>query len=356
MKFVTGIMAVLIMAVSCKKEEGVIPPPDADLKKRNMLILNEGLLNMNNASISLYNIEEEKIVTNDFFTLQNKRGLGDTGTDMVRYGSKIYIVVNISSQVEVIDASGKSIKQIPLFSEASRPRQPRYITFSANKAYVCCFDGTVARIDTASLEVEAITHVGRNPDGICVSGNKLYVSNSGGLDFPDYDKTVSVVDIATFKEIKKIEVRINPYTIAADHYGDVYVVSRGNYSNIKYCLQRIDTQTDQLAQTFDNLETLNFSICKDKAYCYNYDFIHKTSSFKILNVKTEQLETEQFITDGTTLTTPYGINVDPDNEDVYITDAHNFTVSGDVYCFDKQGKKKFSVEAGLNPVKIVFTK
>ena len=35
--------------------------------------------------------------------------------------------------------------------------------------------------------------------------------------------------------------------------------------------------------------------------------------------------------------------------DVYITDAGTFTTNGDVYCFDKDGKKKFSFEGGLNP-------
>ena len=34
------------------------------------------------------------------------------------YGSKLYIVVNVSSQIEVVDLqSGKSVKQIPMLSE-----------------------------------------------------------------------------------------------------------------------------------------------------------------------------------------------------------------------------------------------
>ena len=66
------------------------------------------------------------------------------------------------------------------------------------------------------------------------------------------------------------------------------------------------------------------------------------------------MEPTLFITDGTNLQMPYGITVNPLNGDVYITDAHNFTVTGDVFCFDKNGKKKFSFSAGLNPSAIVF--
>jgi hypothetical protein len=46
--------------------------------------------------------------------------------------------------------------------------------------------------------------------------------------------------------------------------------------------------------------------------------------------------------------------VNPLNGDVYITDAGTYTANGDVYCFDSQGKKKFSFEAGLCPASMVF--
>lgn len=54
-------------------------------------------------------------------------------------------------------------------------RQPRAIAFDKDKAYVCSYDGTVARIDTTSLEIEEIVTVGRNAEDICVqNGNCMY--------------------------------------------------------------------------------------------------------------------------------------------------------------------------------------
>ncbi len=79
-----------------------------------------------------------------------------------------------------------------------------------------------------------------------------------------------------------------------------------------------------------------------------------TAWFKVLDLEADTLVTDQFISDGTQLQTPYNIMVNPLNGDVYITDAGNYVANGDVYCFDKNGKKKFSFEAGLCPASMVF--
>lgn len=329
-----------------------------DAVTRKMYILSEGLFNYNNSKLGVYDFTEPddaKKYIPDFFAQQNKRGLGDTANDMQRYGSKIYILVNVSSQIEVIDAeTGKSIKRIPMFNDKKVARQPRYIDFYEGKGYVCSFDGTVARLDTASLEIEAYVEVGRNPDGICVANRKLYVSNSGGLSFPNFDNTVSVVDIAAFKEIKKINVGTNPYKIHADSEGDVYVVTRGN--NDVYGFHKIDSDIDEKIQTFPSLSVYNFEIYEDKAYMYNYDYATGKSWVKVFDCLTERVIDEQFVKDkNITINTPYGISINPLNGDVYIFDAQFFIYEGDVLCFDKDGKFKFRInEVGLNPNHIVF--
>ena len=94
-----------------------------------------------------------------------------------------------------------------MLTDNGSSRQPRAITFDSGKAYVCSYDGTVARIDTASLEIDGVAEVGRNPEDLCVQDGKLYVSNSGGLDWAGVgvDRTVSVVDLSTFAETKKLK-------------------------------------------------------------------------------------------------------------------------------------------------------
>jgi YVTN family beta-propeller protein len=351
------LVAFAFLLVSC--DDMVDKLPDGKLpttsEASQIFVLSEGLFNMNNSTLALYDLKN-KTTEKDFFLKVNKRGLGDTANDMALYGSKLYVVVSVSSQIEVLDAmTGKSLKQIPLFDESGVARQPRYIDFYEDKAYICSFDGTVAKIDTVSLQVEKIIKVGKNPDGICVANNKIYVSNSGGLNFPTYDNTVSVIDIQTFEEIKKIEVAMNPSSIESDSEGDVYVVSRGEYGENGYVFQRINSKLDILEESFEEINALNFSIHNDTAYIYNYDFMTSSSWVKVFDCKQEKIVSENFVSDGTEISTPYAISVNPENSDVYITDALSFTVWGNLHCFDKSGKLKFSIrEIGLNSNKVLF--
>lgn len=303
-------------------------------------VLSEGLFNLNNSTLMFHSLKNGQTDT-DYFRSKNHRGLGDTANDMAIYGSKLYIVVNVSSQIEVIDrASGLSLKRIPVLNENGSSRQPRYIAFHKDKAYVCSFDGTVARIDTTSLEIEEYATVGRNPDGICVQGDKLYVSNSGGLDWDGIgvDNTVSVVSTEPFKEIKKIQVGYNPGRIRADNYGHVYVATRGkDISAGDYNFVQIDTRTDEVKQIYDE-KVMNFAINDQLAYLYNFNYTTQDSQIKVFNLQTGTTLREDFITDETEINTPYGIYVNPYSGNIYITDAYNYLVRGDVLCFNPQGK------------------
>lgn len=346
-------MVAVIALTSCEKIEPAPEPDPVDPEEAaasGVYVLCEGLFQMNNATLTFYNYLTGDI-DNNYFLTQNGRGLGDTGNDLKAYGSKLYCVVNASETVEIMELkSAKSLKQISLSG-----KQPRRIAFADGYAYVCCFNGDVVKIDTATMEVTATAQAGSNPDGICVANGKLYVSNSGGLNYPNYGNTVSVFDLATFTRIKDIPVVITPTRMAADSQGDVYVVSNGNYGSVPTTFQRIDSQTDEVVQTFDFAVT-NFAICDNLCYFYHYDYSTEQCSVKVMDVMTEQIVNEHFIADGTELHTPYGIAVNPENGDVYLTDAYQYTTNGDVYCFGSNGQKKFQFETGICPNNIIFLK
>ena len=346
-KISTLLLFAFFCAASCNPPEPPRPLP-TDASAYGAYVLNEGLFQHNNCTLSYYDFENQTL-TPDIFLQVNQRGLGDTGNDLKRYGSKLYCVVNNSHRVEVMDfETAKSIKAIPLSGKS-----PRQIAFYQGKAYVSCFDGDVVRIDTATLEVEQSVHSGENPEGICVCNGKLYVANSGGLNNPNYGTTVSVFDINTLTLLRSIEVGVNPFKLAAsDDNRTVYVCTRGDYMEQHGTLSRINAQSDQVTRTWPNIQ--NFTIFQDKAYVYEVDYNADFNPVRVLGLNQEGSVPEDFVTDGTVIQMPYSITVNPLNGDVYITDAYNFTVTGDVYCFDKNGKKKFSFSAGLNPSVVVF--
>ncbi|MDR0368154.1 MAG: hypothetical protein LBH82_03315 [Bacteroidales bacterium] len=342
-QIVFAFIALGVTLFSCRK-----PEPDApEDATYNVWVLNEGIWNMNNAGITAYNTSTQQRL-GDIYQHVNRRGLGDVANDILVYGSKAYIVVNNSNRIDVVDKNtGVSIKQI-----SGSASQPRCLAACNGKIYASYYSGVVAKIDTALLQIEATVSVGRNPDGICAANNKLYVCNSGGLDFPNRDNTVSVIDLDAFSEIKKISVRINPTSAKANRNEEVYVVSNGNYEDIPPCLQRINVHTDEVEKTFE-LEVVNFDIYNNAMYFYTYNYSTQKSSYQIFDLQKESITNTQFLS-GTLPKTPYGIYINQSNGEIYITDALDYSSTGDVYCFHADGTKKFSFEAGRCPKKVVI--
>lgn len=377
------------LLVSCKPErngngsssdvEG-----DENSSTRTLFVLCEGLYSMNNTTLFARN-EKTGEIQKDAFLKANGRKMGDTGNDLEIYGSKMYACMNGSNVLEIMDAaSARSLGQINMVNEDGVGRQPRFICAYEGKIYVSNFDNTVCRIDTANLQIEAVCQVGRNPDGLCVANGKLYVANSGGLDYPDYDNTVSVVDLSSFTEIKKIRVGKNPYKVEADSRGNVYVCTRGDYNGFNnrskgvslsdekpemersvtsvlksdpvepYNFYRIDSKIDEVDFRYD-IPVLNFCISNDTAYMYHYDYSTSTCWIKTYDLQRQEMASENFITDSTSLKTPYAIGVDPNTGLVYISDAYNFMQLGSVYAFTKQGRLRYVLhQIGLNPSSFAF--
>lgn len=367
-----ALIAFTTVISSCRKDLAPIPEqqeilfaPDPSTPVKGVYLVNEGNMNMNKASLD-YLDYTTGIYRRNIYNKANPevvKGLGDVGNDIAVYGSKLYVVVNISNKVEVLDVNtGKRIKQIDI-------KNCRYITFHNGKAYVSAYlgevgdpkapNGIVAEIDTTSLTENRRVNVGRQPEEMAIVGEKLYVANSGGYSPQDYERTVSVIELASFNVIKNIDVAINLHRVKADKYGDLYVTSRGDYLDINSKLFVIDTKTDQVKKTF-NIGVSNLAIDGDIAYYYSTEWSNNTGTntitYGMLNVKDEVILDQKFITDGTDqqIKIPYGIAIHPITKEVLVTDAKNYVSPGTLYCFDPKGKKKWSVQTGDIPAHFAF--
>ena len=360
--------AILFLS-SCRKDPQPIAeeaetlfPATPNSMVKGVYLLNEGNLNLNKASLD-YVDYTSGVYRRNIYNQANPevtKGLGDVGNDMALYGSKLYVVVNNSNKIEVLNAkTGKRIKQIDLIN-------CRHITFHNNKAYASAYistlgdpnaaNGIVAEIDTTTLLIQRRVTVGRQPEELAVVGSKLYVANSGGYSPPNYERTVSVVDLASFTETKRIDVAINLNQLKADKYGDLYVTSLGNYLNIPPKLYVISTETDQIKKIFE-LQARTLWIDDDLAYiiCSNPGNA-QGYSYNLINLKDETLLIRQFITDNTTgqINNPYGLAVNPVSKEILITDAKDYLTSGTLYGFDANGQKKWSVTTGDVPAHFAF--
>ncbi|MDR2223358.1 MAG: YncE family protein [Flavobacteriaceae bacterium] len=375
MKNILLLAAVLFTVISCRKDEMIflsdsseVSIPVATEKYSGFYLLNEGNMGMNRASIDLFEYDKG-LYTRDIFSERNPsitKELGDVGNDIKIYGRKVYATINVSNFVEVFDVeTGKHIKQIHV-------PNCRYLAFKDGKAYVSSYAGKVeidpnaergfvAEIDTLSLEVTRKVVVGYQPEEMVIKGNKLYVANSGGYRVPNYDTTVSVVDIPSFKEVKKIDVAINLHRMQMDRKGDIYVSSRGDHNDIAPNLFVIDSNTDEVKQNL-NIPVSNMTIDDNKLYYYATPYKHSTGgttvSYGILNTDSKQVITNNIIKDGTEkgILIPYGIAVNPETKEIFMTDAQDYVGTGFVYCYSPDGILRWKTTGGNIPAHIAFIK
>lgn len=375
-------IACLILAVvsSCREDFYIIPSQNQDTgvapTRGNILgmyVLNEGNMGSNKASIDFLDLDENKPTVHYLRNIYSERNpnvvkeLGDVGNDIKIYGSKLWIVVNVSNKVEVATAdSCKRITQINI-------PNCRYLAFKDGFAYVSSYVGPVKfdkdaplgmvyKVDTVDFKKKDSVVVGYQPEELCIVDNKLYVANSGGYRAPNYDQTLSEIDLTTFKEIRKIKVGLNPHHCQVDHYGQIWVTSRGNYNDVPSRIYRLYKGRNQLYEVMDSIDTPVSGLCivGDSLYYYGSAWNNATAtnniSYGLINVRTHKIiDTNLFSAPQLkAITMPYGIIVNPVERDFYLMDAKNYVSSGSLLHFKSDGTFDWSVQTGDIPGHATF--
>ena len=99
----------------------------------------------------------------------------------------------------------------------------------------------------------------------------------------------------------------------------------------------------------------------DSLYVISHSWSNVTmdysTGYAIFDTREGVTVTRNFVTDGTdsNLTTPYCIAVNPDNGDIFLTDAKDHVTPGMIHCYGQNGVLKWSAVTGDIPAHIVFT-
>jgi len=367
-----------VVPAGCREDELVVPTeyeviPDAPspgTSIRGLYLVNEGNMGSNKCSLDYFDYFTG-LYSRNIYAERNPsviKELGDVGNDIGIYGSKLYIVVNCSHKVEVLDSrSGVRIGQVDI-------PNCRYVRFHRGKAYVSSYvgpvlidvnapKGAVYEVDTLSLAVTRKVTVGYQPEEMEIVDDYMYVANSGGYRAPQYDNTLSVIQMVDFKQVRQIPVDINLHRVRKDKYKQLWVSSGGDHRSRPSRLYVLSTKSGQSGMAVSDVLPVacsNMAVKGDSLYYYATEWNDYTStntiSYGIIDVRTHQVVSTNFITDGTEkeITIPYGIAVHPETGDIFVTDAKNYVSSGTLYCFDRFGRRKWSVRAGDIPAHICF--
>lgn len=347
-----ALAASVLVASSCKKEENpFIEKPIVAVN--GVFILNEGSSSQNNASFSFFDLKSKKMQNNVFGSANPTMTLGNGGNDIGVYGSKIYIAMNGSNKLEIANVvDGKSLKTIQI-------TEPSYIAFHGKHAFVTSYTNNVFVIDTASMAIVKEIKVGKTPEQLVVSGDFVFVTNSGwkdGFSGAGFDNTVSVIDAKTLTKTHDIVVEDNINQIEADNNGFVYVLNAPIYAIWPIILTParfhvINTKTLKVEKILD-ISASAMAIKGNTAYLINDTYGVGEISFVELNLTSFEVTKRNEVLSG--IQDPYSLAVDPDSGDIWIGDAMGYGDNGKVVRFIKNVKDPESYSVGVSPRKIVF--
>lgn len=298
--------------------------------------------------------------TSGFFLGINEQALGDGPQDGLVYGSKMYVVLFDSKLVWVCDAaSGKIVKQI-------RTTDPEGLCATDGKVYVSNNDGYVTCIDTLTLEAAPDRlEVGPNPVGLAAANGSVYVAVSDGYNSANgYANGFKVVRIKTddFTKAAEIAVGMNPTACAADAKGNVFVVCNGNYGTVRPAVWKI-TPDDRAAEFAPGslIAVAGQTLYAIYSYTDWTDWqnpVTEPLTYKAYDTTTGAVANERFVpADGNAPVSPIAIDVDPRNGEVFITSEaspNDYTSPGYVYRYTASGAFKARYEAGVRPYAVFF--
>ena len=169
--------AMLLTACSDEDEnndQGTPMPPTQETAVQ-CYVINQGNM-YDNISGSLDFISASGEYRSGVFKGTNGVSLGDGPQRGIAYGTKVYIPMNGSDCVWVIDkTSCRTLKQI-------KTNSPEAVCAAEGYVFVSNNDGNVSRIDTLALDIDRHIAVGPNPMGMAATGGKVYVAISDGYN------------------------------------------------------------------------------------------------------------------------------------------------------------------------------
>ena len=361
----------LLLLFACRTDEQIVYIEEVDTgittEKSDavgMYVLCEGNMGSNKCTLDYLDLSGNTVhYLRNIYAERNPnevKELGDVGNDIQVYGSQLWLVINCSNKVEVCSvANAKKMAKIDI-------PNCRYLAFHEGYAYVSSYVGPVRQSSDAPLgqvyKVDTLTHqivgrvtVGYQPDELTVLGDYLYVANSGGYRAPDYDRTVSIINLNTFTEERKVDVAPNLHRIRSDRHGQLWVTSRGDVSQEAALLWLLPSANGQLSVGGQlDINVSDLCIVGDSLYYISSD----TKTYGIVNVKTHQIITQQLSAapELAQVKMPYGIIVNPQNRDFFVMDAKNYVSSGELLHFLADGTFDYKVRTGDIPGHAVFVK
>ena len=262
------------------------------------------------------------------------------------------LAIFISFIIKVIDNNAVHIASI----QATSPRYLKQVNQS--KAYVSDWGiNGIQVIDLVSNTISSTIDCGVGPEGIAISNGFAYVCNVGGWGL---DSTVTVINTSTDVVETTLKIGDKPHSAVVDIDGNVWVLTGGyteydaNWnvvSETSGVLAKINTNTNTVEAEYlfpigNHPEDLVINGAGDKLYYSDGSWSKAVYEFGINDT---ELSTTPIINRNF-----YGLGYDPTTNEIYGSDAVDFTQQGWVYRYATTGALVDSFQVGIIPGGFAF--
>ena len=315
-------------------------------------VINEGAFTAGNAELSYIDPTKGAVSGAVFSTKNPGKTLGDIAQSATLAFGRLFVVVNNSRKIEVVEpGTHASLQTISL---STLPRAICVVTPS--KAYVTNMDSTVSILDLgAGAEVNRLT-VGTFPEGIIASGELIYVLNGGF----GYGTTISVINMLTDSVVRTILTPYGPSYGLVTSAGFIHVVCTG-YQNFSDPLDQSPGALLTLnASTGSVIDTLWFNGVAGKLASAGDGtlFILGPGSGGTQSVwKVSGGASPATLSPALVVGSYYGIGVDPERLELYLALPGDFVSNGRVEVRSLSGSfvREYVSGIGVAPNGFVFT-
>lgn len=332
-------LAVIGLSLSAACTDEPDNPISVNPEGTQVWVLNEGGFQAGNASLGIYNTDEKEYSAK-VFESTNSRALGDVLNSALEIDGKIYLVVNNSGKIEIVNKD--NYESTGTISGLSSPRS--ILPISANEAVVSdVYSDSLAVVNLTSNEIDRYINISSPSEEMVLAEGKLFVTGYKGF--------VSVVDLST-DSVTNIATTFNPVAIDIDKNGKVWVFCGGDSFNSIYgALEVIDPVTEIVEKTLALPSAayparMTFNGSHDSVYFMISDV------FK-MSVEANTVPSQPFIkTDN--FTYPFALDYDTASNEIFVTDAIDFNQSTKVFIYDRSGNQKESFNAGIGANGFLF--
>lgn len=334
-----------LLFLSCS-EKGAPETEQFEQLERSLLIACEGNYQQANASLSNY-VPSTMSFENEVFKRANGQLLGDTAQSLTLYDDKVWIAASNSGIIYAIDKS--SYLEVGRITGLTAPR---YIYFlSEEKAYVTqIWDNRIAIVNPKTYSVTgyietAMESSTASTDQMVKLGDYIYVNCWS------YQNRLLKIDTRTDRVVAELEVGVQPCAIVADKRGKLWTLTDGggwdgNPAGYEApALVRVDTESFTIDKRFEM--PLGNSFSKLLLNSEGDTLYWLADGVQRMSIDSEELPKSSFI--AADFAYCYGLAIDPESEDIYVSDALDFVQSGVVVRFSASGEELDRFKAGVCP-------